>query len=120
MRFSIRNPTTLFGIKPKPLLPNPPRPASSIQQTPRLHNTGSFANSTEHCKYVNGVLKEELGQLYVRVPNFFDAYFRSVAGLKSIAQAVFDKCKEGDNPLYQEESGWQGWPKGARERDVLS
>ena len=98
----------------------PPRPASSIQQTPRLHNTGSFANSTEHRKYVDGVLKEELGQLYVDVPGFFKAYFGSVPGLKSVAQAVFNRCKEGDNPLYREESGWQGWPGGARERDVLN
>ncbi|KAF2788689.1 hypothetical protein K505DRAFT_410741 [Melanomma pulvis-pyrius CBS 109.77] len=96
--FTAANPTT------PPL--SAPSPAASFQQTPWLHNTGSFANSTEHRKYVDGVLKEELGQLYVGVP-----------GLKSAAHAVFDKCKEGDNPLYQEESGWQGWPEGARERD---
>ena len=97
-----------------------PSLAASFQQTPWLHNTGSFANSTEHRKYVDGVLKEELGQLYVGVPGFYDAYFGSVPGLELVAQAVFDKCKEGDNPLYREESGWQGWPKGAKERDVLS
>ncbi|KAF2690847.1 hypothetical protein K458DRAFT_473916 [Lentithecium fluviatile CBS 122367] len=34
--------------------------------------------------------------------------------------AVFDKRKEGDNPPFREESGWQGWPASARERDVLS
>ena len=28
--------------------------------------------------------------------------------------------QEGDNLLYREESSWQGWPEGARERDVLS
>jgi hypothetical protein len=33
---------------------------------------------------------------------------------------VFEKRKEGDNPLYQEESGWQSWPEGAKEGDVLS
>jgi len=69
---------------------------------------------------VDGVLKEEMGQLYVGIPGFFDAYFGSILGLKLVAQAVFDKCKEGDNPLYREESGWQGWPEGAKERDVLS
>ncbi|PVH91134.1 hypothetical protein DM02DRAFT_664311 [Periconia macrospinosa] len=98
----------------------PPRPTSSIQQTPWLHNTGSFVNSSEHRRHVDGVLKEELGQLYVGVPGFFEAYFGSVAGLQLIAQSVFDKCKEGDSPLYREESGWRGWPEGARERDVLS
>ncbi|KAF1965563.1 hypothetical protein BU23DRAFT_593649 [Bimuria novae-zelandiae CBS 107.79] len=106
----------------KPTTPplSSPSLAASFQQTPWLHNTGSFANSIEHRKYVDGVLKEELGQLYVGVPDFFDAYFGSVSGLKSVAQAVFDKCKEGNDPLFQEESGWQGWPASARERDVLS
>jgi hypothetical protein len=33
---------------------------------------------------------------------------------------VLDKCKEGDRPLYRVESGWQGWPEGAKEGDVLS
>ncbi|GKU12502.1 unnamed protein product, partial [Fusarium langsethiae] len=40
----------------------PPRvTASSLQQTPWLRNTSSFANSSEHRKYVDDVLKEELG-----------------------------------------------------------
>ncbi|KAF1976060.1 hypothetical protein BU23DRAFT_588261 [Bimuria novae-zelandiae CBS 107.79] len=112
--------STAFTVA-KPTTPPLSAPSlASFQQTPWLHNTGSFANSTEHRKYVDGVLKEELGQLYVGVPGFFDAYFGSVPGLESVAQAVFDKCKEGDNPLYRDESGWQGWPKGAKERDVLS
>jgi hypothetical protein len=98
----------------------PPRPASSIQQTPWLRNTSSFANSTEHRKYVDDVLKEELGPMYVGVPGFFEAFFGETAGLEPAARAVFERCKEGDNPLYREESGWQGWPEGAREREVLS
>lgn len=98
----------------------PPRPVSSIPQTPWLHHTGSFANSTEYRKYIDVVLKEELGDIYVGIPGFFEAFFGEVAGLVSAAQAVFDKCKEGDNPLYREESGWRGWPEGAKERDVLS
>ncbi|KAK4097759.1 hypothetical protein N658DRAFT_260604 [Parathielavia hyrcaniae] len=36
----------------------PPRPiASSLQQTPWLRNTSSFANSSEHREYVDNVLK---------------------------------------------------------------
>ena len=38
-------------------------PASSFQQTPWLRNTSSFVNSTEHRKYVDDVLKEELGPI---------------------------------------------------------
>jgi hypothetical protein len=98
----------------------PPRPPSSILQTPWLRSTGSFVNSTEHRKYVDEVLKEELGHLYVGIPGFFDAFFGDVAGLRPAAQAVFDKCQEGNNPLYRLASGWQDWPEGAKEKDVLS
>ncbi|EEH16178.1 serine/threonine protein kinase [Paracoccidioides brasiliensis Pb03] len=67
----------------------PPRPISSIQQTPWLHNTSSFVNSTEYRKHVDFVLKEELGEIHVDIPSFFDA------------------------------EGWRGWPELAAERDVL-
>ncbi|RYP03599.1 hypothetical protein DL764_005029 [Monosporascus ibericus] len=44
----------------------PPRPiASSLQQTPWLRNTSSFANSSEHRKYVDDVLKDELGPMNI-------------------------------------------------------
>ncbi|KAI1524152.1 hypothetical protein PtrSN001C_011160, partial [Pyrenophora tritici-repentis] len=85
----------------------PPRPISSFQQTPLSINTGSFANSTEHRKHVDDVLKEELGHLYVGIPGFFDAFFGDVLGLRPVAQAVFDKCQGGDSPLYRLASGWQ-------------
>lgn len=98
----------------------PPRLASSFPQTPWLRNTSSFANSTEHRKYVDDVLREELGSMYVGVPGFFEAFFGEIAGLELAAQAVFKRCKAGDKPLYREKSGWQGWPEGAKERDVLS
>jgi hypothetical protein len=97
----------------------PPRPTSSILQTPWLRSTGGFANSTEHRKYVDDVLKEELGSMYLGRPGFFQVFFGEVADLQSTAQVVFERCCEGDNPLYQEESGWQGWPEEAKERDVL-
>lgn len=97
-----------------------PRLASSFQQTPWLRNTSSFANSTEHPKYVDDVLREELGPMYVGVPGFSEAFFGKVAGLGPAAQVVLEKCKEGDDLLYREEGGWQSWPEGAREMDVLS
>ncbi|KAI1420215.1 serine/threonine-protein kinase Sgk2 [Xylaria sp. FL1777] len=98
----------------------PPRPISSVPQTPWLRNTSSFANSSEHRKYVDDVLKEELGPMYVGIPSFFEAFFGKVAGLKAAATVAFEKCKEGDDPLYREGGGWQGWPEGAQEKDVLN
>ncbi|RMI93034.1 hypothetical protein CDV36_016569, partial [Fusarium kuroshium] len=97
----------------------PPRPiASSLQQTPWLRNTSSFANSSEHRKYVDDVLKEELGTLYVELRNFHGAYFGGVAGLDTASQAFFEQCVQGSDPLF--EDGWKGWPNDANQDDVLS
>ncbi|KAH9861098.1 hypothetical protein IAQ61_010834 [Plenodomus lingam] len=96
-----------------------PSLAASFPQTPWLRNTSSFANSTEHRKYVDDVLKEELGTMYAGVPGLFEAFFGEIASLELAAQAVLERCKAGDNPLYLEGSGWQGWPESAKERDVL-
>ncbi|KAM3510126.1 hypothetical protein MY11210_006043 [Beauveria gryllotalpidicola] len=96
----------------------PPRlTASSLQQTPWLHTTSSFANSSEHRKYVDGVLKEELGPMYVGLPNFHDTYFGG-ADLRTASQAFFEQCLEGSDPCFK--GGWKGWPKDANQEDVLS
>ncbi|EXK77771.1 hypothetical protein FOQG_17540 [Fusarium oxysporum f. sp. raphani 54005] len=98
--------------------PPPRQVASSIQQTPWLRNTSSFANSSEHRKYVDDVLKEELGPMYVGLRNFHSTYFGGVADLETAAQAFFEQCLEGSDPLF--EDGWKGWPKDANQDDVLS
>lgn len=88
----------------------PPRPiASCLQQTPWLHNTSSFANSSEYRKYEDRVFRDELGATYVRLPRF--------TGPGTTAQAVFKKCMEGSSPLFNEM--WSGWPKDANQDDVL-
>ncbi|KAL8303375.1 hypothetical protein RB601_003674 [Gaeumannomyces tritici] len=98
----------------------PPRPVpSSLQQTPWLHSTGSFANSSEYRQDVDRVLRSELGPLYVRLPGFREAFFGRVAGLHTASEAVLKKCTEGSNPLFGNE-GWSGWPAGAKENDVLA
>lgn len=58
--------------------------------------------------------------MHVGIPSFLEAFFGEVIHLQPAAYAVFERCKTGDNPLYQEESGWQGWREGAKERDVLA
>ncbi|EDN08135.1 predicted protein [Histoplasma mississippiense (nom. inval.)] len=99
--------------------PPPPHPTSSIQQTPWLRNTSSFVNSTEYRKHVDIVLKEELGEIHVDIPRFFDAYFGDIPQLTAVSQAVLEECEKGDSPLYREDEGWKGWPELAAERDVL-
>ncbi|GKU22662.1 unnamed protein product, partial [Fusarium langsethiae] len=97
----------------------PPRlTASSFQQTPWLRNTSSFANSSEHRKYVDDVLKEELGPMYVGIRNFHDVYFGIVTGLESASQMFFKQCLGGSDPLFKD--GWKGWPKDANQDGVLS
>lgn len=98
----------------------PPRPIAPFKQTPWSHNTSSFANSTEYPKYVDDVLKEELGDFHVDIPGFLEAYFGNILGLDSIASAVLNECKEGDAPLYHEEKGWRDWPESAVEKKVLT
>ncbi|KAM7187663.1 hypothetical protein V8F20_010872 [Naviculisporaceae sp. PSN 640] len=98
----------------------PPRPiALSFQQTPWLRKTSSFANSSEHRKYVDTVLKEELGPLYVGLPDFHETLFRGIATLETASEAVFKKCTEGNNPPFRAEGGWRGWPEDANQNRVL-
>ncbi|KAK8002315.1 zinc-binding oxidoreductase CipB [Apiospora arundinis] len=68
-------------------------------------------------KYVDGVLKEELGPLYVGLRDFQAAFFGGVVDLDSASETAFKRCKEGESPLFNE--GWQGWPGDANEKDVL-
>lgn len=97
----------------------PPRPiASSLQQTPWLHNTSSFANSSEYRKDMDRVLRGELGTMYVGLSRFHETFFGSVADLEVASEAVFTKCMQGSNPLFSD--GWTGWPEDSNQDDVLS
>ncbi|EER42289.1 conserved hypothetical protein [Histoplasma capsulatum H143] len=109
----------LIGAVSRSTPPPPPHPTSSIQQTPWLRNTSSFANSTEYRKHVDIVLKEELGEIHVDIPRFFDAYFGDIPQLTAVSQAVLEECEKGNSPLYREDEGWKGWPELAAEKDVL-
>jgi len=55
---------------------------------------------SKHRKYIDHVLKEELGPLYIGIPSLYKAFFKKAEGLKTVSAAVFKKCKEGDNLLY--------------------
>jgi hypothetical protein len=59
----------------------PPRLLPFLGQTPYLHTTSGFSNSSEYRKYINSMSKEELGSIYIRVSDFYDEAFRDNDGL---------------------------------------
>ncbi|KKK19438.1 hypothetical protein AOCH_001322 [Aspergillus ochraceoroseus] len=97
----------------------PPRLLSVLDQTPFSHPTSSFVNSSEHRNYVDAVLKEELGSIFIGVPHFHDAFFGNIIGLEEEGRGLFRKLKEGDNPLYKDDAGWCDWPINPQEKEVL-
>ncbi|KAM3496850.1 hypothetical protein MY10362_009778 [Beauveria mimosiformis] len=99
--------------------PPPRTTASSIQQTPWSQSTSGIINSSEFRRDVDRILKVELGPLYVGIPFFDKAFFGGVPNLKTTSEIVFQKCQEGENPLFDNE-GWTGWQNGAKEGDVLT
>ena len=106
----------------QPTTPPPSRPSftSSFQQTPWSFNTGSFADTSEHRNQVDRPLKEELlPSLRLDIPDFVPAVFGQVPQLDELAEEVFNKCQDGETPLYKQGSGWTRWPPSAREPLVL-
>jgi hypothetical protein len=96
----------------------PPRSiASTLQQTPWLPNTSNFPNSSEHRKHVDGILKAELGHLYVGIPKFWDKYFGGVDELEAASEVFFEQCRRGARPMFVD--GWTSWPTSAKEDEVL-
>lgn len=88
----------------------PPQPiASSIEQTPWLHKTSSFANSSERRDDVDPVLKSELGPFCVGIRCLREKFFGRVAGLEAASLPVFNKCTQGSAPLFGAQE-WSDWP----------
>ncbi len=107
---------------PQPTTPPQSHPSftSSFQQTPWSFNTGSFADTSEHRNQVDDALKEELlPSLRIDIHDFVHAVFGLVPQLDELAEKVFDRCREGDAPLYTIGSGWAKWPRSANEELVL-
>ncbi|KAL2171516.1 hypothetical protein VTG60DRAFT_2684 [Thermothelomyces hinnuleus] len=99
--------------------PPPGLVVSSILQTPWQRNTGSSVNSSEQRRYVDSVLKEELGPLYVGLKDFYKSYFGDVPNLEAASETFFEDCLNGSAPPFFS-NGWRGWPKEAKQNDVLS
>ncbi|KAI0912631.1 hypothetical protein F4823DRAFT_580547 [Ustulina deusta] len=97
----------------------PPRKAiSSFLQTPWRLTTSSIVNSSEKRDQIDKLLSEELGVMYVDVPNFYEAFFGSIPELETASEDIFQKCTQGTQPLFRQ--GWTGWPEDAKQDSVLS
>jgi hypothetical protein len=46
--------------------------------------------------------------MYINIPGFYAAFFGDIIDLETVAKVIFKKYREGNNPLYYEESGWDG------------
>ncbi|OTB13531.1 hypothetical protein K445DRAFT_320070 [Daldinia sp. EC12] len=96
-----------------------PRPiVSHLEEGPLSCDVDSLVNSSERRIDTDDVLREDFCPMYVDVPGFYEAFFGGIPGLESASIAIFEKCREGSNPLFRE--GWTGWPKDINEASILS
>ncbi|KAH8158978.1 hypothetical protein CIB48_g9274 [Xylaria polymorpha] len=96
----------------------PPRKAiSSILQTPWRLTTSSVVNSSEKRDQMDKLLSDELGVMYVDVPNFYEAFWGGIPQLETASEDIFQKCTRGPQPLFQQ--GWTGWSRDAKQESVL-
>ncbi|KAI2615078.1 hypothetical protein GGR54DRAFT_632374 [Hypoxylon sp. NC1633] len=65
---------------------------STLPQTPISRNMGSLVNSSEHCKDIDEVIKQDLGIIFVDVPQFHETIFDNIPELERASRAIFDRC----------------------------
>ncbi|GKZ51729.1 hypothetical protein AbraIFM66951_006952 [Aspergillus brasiliensis] len=80
--------------------------AAAAESTPTPNFPSFSLDSLEDYDDTNAVLKEKLGSIYTDVPGFDEAYFGAVEGLKEVAAVIFDKLREHDGLLYDDQIGW--------------
>ena len=53
----------------------------------------------------NNDWKEELGNMHVLVPGFYNRFFGCVAGLEEASEIIYKKCTEGSSPRFSKGGG---------------
>ncbi|KAF2968399.1 hypothetical protein GQX73_g5137 [Xylaria multiplex] len=91
---------------------------SSILQTPWRLTTSTIVNSSEKRDQMDKALSDELGVMYIDIPDFYEAFFGNIPELETTSQDIFHKCTQGTQPLFQQ--GWTGWPVDAKQETVLA
>ena len=61
---------------------------------------GGIVNSSERRKDTDDMLKVDLGPMYVDIPDFHEAILGGIQGLGEASEAVFQKCCEEPEPLF--------------------
>ena len=97
--------------------PSPTRSAfDPHKQTPRSHSTSNLYNTSETRKQIDDALKAELrNSLILDHPKLASIFFPTTDSTISI----FEACKQGRQPLFQDKAGWVDWPQTANELGVL-
>lgn len=78
---------------------------------------GSLVNSSEKLIDTTEVLKDDLGPLYVDIPQFHETFFGNIPELEKASKVIFNKFCEGSRPLFRD--GWTGWSEGAQQSAVI-
>ena len=100
--------------------PSGPTFPSMFQQTPHSFNTGFFIDIFEQRTQMDHTLKEKLlPSLRLDIPDFAHTVFGRLSQLHELAQKAFQRCQDGDAPLFTVDKGWAKWPPSAREHLVL-
>ncbi|GAP86527.1 putative serine threonine-protein kinase Sgk2 [Rosellinia necatrix] len=87
--------------------PPPQTPVSSSLQTSSV------------CVNMDRILRDELGVMYVDVPNFYEAFFGHITSLEIASTEIFQNFTDEKPPLFQE-GCWAGWPENANHNNVLA
>ncbi|KAI0421007.1 hypothetical protein F5X98DRAFT_331176 [Xylaria grammica] len=92
---------------------------STPPRKPSVYKTSSIVNSSELHINIDKLLRDELGVMYVDVPNFHEAFFGTIPNLERASTEIFQKCIDETPPRFQG-GGWTGWPGDANQGDVLA
>ncbi|KAI5861527.1 hypothetical protein GGS23DRAFT_575496 [Durotheca rogersii] len=95
----------------------PPRTSASSGIDAPLDFTSDVVNNPEYRKFMDHVLQEELGPIWVDL-DIYGTFFGAVVGLDEAAKEVFKECSEGNEPLFHQ--GWGDWPGVVTEENVLA
>ena len=123
--------TTPAQPPPTPARPSTPTeetptaPQSPSQRHPPLKNTPfksttyGIQNALQTRNRIDIIFKEEIrGFMFQDINDFDQTFLRGIADLESASDTFFGQCTQGNDPFFDNNSGWKGWPPDANERAV--